>query len=73
MKKHNITATAFAVSAAIFTSGALAHDGGSNDAGMPVCLEANYMVADAQNAPFASADGPGRVIEHVISELTLVP
>lgn len=66
MKKCNITATALAVSTAIFACGAIAHDGGSNDAGTPVCLEANYMVADAQNAPFASADGPGRVIEQNI-------
>lgn len=44
---------------------ALAHDGGDNDAGLPVCLEANYMVADAQNGPFAAA-GPGRVIEQNI-------
>ena len=66
MKKCKITATALAVSAAIFAGGAIAHDGGANDAGTPVCLEANYMVADAQNLPFASAAGPGRVIEQNI-------
>lgn len=66
MNKYKITATTLAVSAAIFSSGAIAHDGGSNDAGTPVCLEANYMVADAQNTPFASAFGPGRVIEQNI-------
>ena len=66
MKKTNITVTALAVSAAIFAGGAIAHDGGANDAGTPVCLEANYMVADAQFTPFASADGPGRVIEQNI-------
>ena len=66
MKKYKITVTTLAVSAAIFAGGAIAHDGGSNDAGMPVCLEANYMVADAQNTPFASAAGPGRVIEQNI-------
>ena len=38
-----------------------AHD--VDEAGEPVCTEANYMMADAQNAPFASANGPGRVIE----------
>jgi hypothetical protein len=43
----------------------IAHDGG-NDAGTPVCLEANYMVADAQNAPFAQANGDGRVVEQNI-------
>lgn len=51
---------------ALLVSGpVIAHDGG-NDAGTPVCLEANYMVADAQFLPFASADGPGRVIEQNI-------
>ena len=38
-----------------------AHDDGS--AGQPVCLEANFMMADAMNTPFASAGGPGRVLE----------
>ena len=37
-----------------------AHD--MDDAGEPVCIEGDYMMADAQNAPFASANGPGRVI-----------
>lgn len=41
---------------------AIAHDSGS-EAGTQVCLESNYMMADAQNTPFASAGGPGRVIE----------
>jgi hypothetical protein len=49
---------------------ALAHDLGST-AGTPVCLEGNYMMADAQNPGFATqqpewttpAGGPGRVIE----------
>ncbi|RKZ61259.1 MAG: hypothetical protein DRQ44_11965, partial [Gammaproteobacteria bacterium] len=66
MRKCNITVTAIAVSTAIFASGAIAHDGGANDAGLPVCIEANYMVADAQNAPFSSVPGPGRVIEQNI-------
>ena len=39
---------------------ALAHD--VDEAGTPVCLEANYMMADAMNAPFG-VPGPGRVIE----------
>jgi hypothetical protein len=43
-----------------------AHDDGS--AGEPVCLEANFMMADAMNStpdnpPFASSQGPGRVLE----------
>ena len=38
-----------------------AHD--IDEAGTPVCTEANYMMADAQNTPFGSATGAGRVIE----------
>ena len=63
MKKCNITATALAVGAAIFASGTIAHDIDSNDAGTPVCLEANFMLADAMNAPFSNQPGPGRVME----------
>ena len=37
-----------------------AHDVG--DPGLPVCLEGNFMIADAMNAPFGIA-GPGRVLE----------
>ena len=37
-----------------------AHD--IDEAGTPVCIEANYMMADAMNAPFG-VQGPGRVIE----------
>ncbi len=40
---------------------AVAHDVG--DAGLPVCLEGNFMVADAQNAPFSNLPGAGRVLE----------
>ncbi len=40
---------------------AIAHEIG--EPGQPVCLEGNFMVADAQNTPFASAAGPGRVLE----------
>ena len=50
----------------LFGTAVIAHDGGVNDAGTPVCLEANYMVADAMNAPFSSVPGPGRVIEQNI-------
>ena len=44
-----------------FVGTAVAHDVGS--AGLPVCLEGNFMLADAMNAPFSSAAGPGRVLE----------
>lgn len=64
MKKNQLT-TAFTVSIAMFAGNAIAHDG-TNDAGTPVCLEANYMVSDAMNAPFASANGPGQVVEQNI-------
>ena len=53
--------TALAASISVFTIGVIAHD--EDDAGSPVCLEGNYMMADAMNAPFASANGPGAVIE----------
>jgi len=65
MKKNKLL-TALTVGISLLSAGAIAHDGAANDAGMPVCLEANYMVADAQNMPFASAAGPGRVIEQNI-------
>jgi len=55
-----------AVSCTLLYATASAHDAGNSAAGTPVCLEANYMVADAQNPPFASAAGPGRVIEQNI-------
>ena len=57
---------ALATSFTLFGTAVMAHDGGANDAGTPVCLEANYMVADAMNAPFSSVPGPGRVIEQNI-------
>jgi len=53
--------TALAVGISVFAIGAIAHD--EDDAGTPVCLEGNYMMANAMNAPFASANGPGAVIE----------
>jgi len=64
MKKRKLI-TALAVGMTVFTGSALAHDG-TNDAGTPVCLEANYMVSDAMNAPFAVANGPGQVVEQNI-------
>jgi hypothetical protein len=46
----------------VFSAAVIAHD--DNEPGTPVCLEANYMMADAMNAPFAGpVTGPGRVIE----------
>ena len=53
-------ATVFAALALTLTATVQAHD--LSGAGLPVCLESNFMLADAQNAPFAPA-GPGRVIE----------
>ncbi len=50
-----------ALGVASLITAASAHDVGT--AGLPVCLEGNLMVADAMNAPFASADGAGRVLE----------
>jgi len=35
---------------------------GLDEIGAPTCLEANFMMANAQNAPFAP-DGPGNVLE----------
>lgn len=66
MNKPRLTATALVGGMAVLAGGALAHDGGANDAGTPVCLEANYMVANAQFTPFAEANGPGEVIEQNI-------
>ena len=59
--KYFFKQSALAMSMAMLAGTATAHD--IDEAGTPVCLEGNYMMADAQNAPFASASGPGRVIE----------
>lgn len=62
------------ISAVIFTRLVLiagmanAHD--IDEAGMPVCIEGNYMMADAMNAPFGEQD-PGRVIEMNITKYGL--
>lgn len=59
--KHALSG-GLAAAVTLLAGGAIAHD--DNEAGTPVCLEANYMMADAQNAPFAGpVTGPGRVIE----------
>lgn len=63
--KKTMTITVLTAAVAMLTSAAYAHDG-TNEAGTPVCLEANYMVSDAMNAPFASANGPGQVVEQNI-------
>lgn len=65
MKNPKLMATVLATGMVMLAGSAIAHDGG-NDAGTPVCIEANYMVADAQFAPASSSPGPGRVIEQNI-------
>jgi hypothetical protein len=64
--KHLKQKLVLAASCTLLYATASAHDAGNSAAGTPVCLEANYMVADAQNPPFASGGGPGRVIEQNI-------
>ena len=59
LAKNSITASV-AAALSMLTGGLAAHD--FDEAGTPVCIEGNYMMADAQNTPFA-ANGPGRVIE----------
>ena len=55
------------ISGVLLSSTVSAHDLGS--AGLPVCLEANFMLADAMNnnppvfPPFSTSNGPGRVLE----------
>jgi hypothetical protein len=61
MKTFKLTGLACGLGLAMCAGGVSAHD--IDEAGTPVCLEGNYMMADAMNAPFASASGPGRVIE----------
>jgi hypothetical protein len=61
MKTFKLTGLACGLGLAMCAGGVSAHD--IDEAGEPVCIEANYMMADAQNLPFASANGPGRVIE----------
>ncbi|GMQ87324.1 MAG: hypothetical protein BMS9Abin08_0524 [Gammaproteobacteria bacterium] len=56
-----LTSLAYGLSLAMFAGGATAH--GLDAVGQPACLEANFMMADAMNAPFAAADGPGQVLE----------
>ncbi|MCU7851391.1 MAG: hypothetical protein KZQ80_04175 [Candidatus Thiodiazotropha sp. (ex Monitilora ramsayi)] len=53
--------TGVAAGLTLLTGGLAAHD--LDEAGMHVCIEGNYMMANAMNAPFADANGPGQVIE----------
>jgi hypothetical protein len=61
MKRFQSNIVALAAGMVMLVGTALAHD--EDEAGLPVCLEGNYMMADAMNTPFASANGPGAVIE----------
>ena len=56
-----LTRLAYGLGLAMFAGGATAH--GLDAVGQPACLEANFMMADAMNAPFAAANGPGQVLE----------
>ena len=60
LKKQTI-GLAYGIGLALFAGQAAAH--GLGDVGGPACLEANFMMANAQNAPFAAANGPGNVLE----------
>ncbi len=51
----------YGIGLALVAGQAAAH--GLDDVGAPACLEANFMMADAMNAPFAAANGPGQVLE----------
>ncbi|NHZ69717.1 MAG: hypothetical protein GWP20_00585 [Thermotogales bacterium] len=56
------TSLAYGLGLAMFAGGATAH--GLDAVGQPACLEANFMMADAMNAPFAGpVTGPGQVLE----------
>ncbi len=52
---------AYAIGLSLSTGHAVAH--GLDGVGGPACLEANFMMADAMNSPFAAANGPGQVLE----------
>lgn len=60
-KPDRLRSLSYGVSLALFATLASAHD--LDEAGTPVCTEANYMMADAMNEPFATTEGPGRLIE----------
>lgn len=60
-RKQLITA-GIAAGLSLGATGVSAHSGDST-AGTPVCLESNFMMADAMNAPFSNIPGPGRLLE----------
>lgn len=59
--KQHIYSVMCGIGLAVVSGAPVAHDD-EDGAGKPVCLEGNFMLADAQNNPFAPA-GPGRVLE----------
>lgn len=59
-KKQTI-GLAYGIGLALIAGQVVAH--GLDDVGAPACLEANFMMADAQNKPFAAGQGPGLVLE----------
>jgi len=61
--KKQLTSLAYGLSLAMFAGGAAAH--GLDHVGAPACLEANFMMADAENAGFNGTpnDGAGQVLE----------
>lgn len=70
--KKEISSLAYGIGLALIAGQAIAHESGSN-VGAPACLEANFMMANAMNnnpagfgpagAPWATANGPGQVLE----------
>ena len=61
MKRFNLSGLTIGLGLAMVAGGVSAH--GLDEVGAPACLEANFMMADAMNAPFAAASGPGQVLE----------
>ena len=59
--KKETKGLAYGIGLALIAGQAAAH--GLDEVGAPACLEANFMMANAQNAPFAAANGPGNVLE----------
>ncbi len=55
-----LTSLAYGLGLAMVAGGVTAH--GLDEVGQPACLEANFMMADAMNAPFG-VQGPGQVLE----------
>ena len=55
-----LTSLAYGMGLVMFAGGVTAH--GLDEVGQPACLEANFMMADAMNAPFG-VQGPGQVLE----------